>query len=96
MRRARAGKSVRYRPLAAGEPFIVISGSGAKCAAVRAGDDTIFAAPKNGFVAVAVYPQYIDLDFVSTTSCLQQTPCVPATDGQPHLIFHYRTTDLGA
>jgi hypothetical protein len=81
------------KPHGPGEPFIVVSGSGARCAAVRAADDTIFAAPKNGFVAVTVYPRYLDIDFVSTTSCQVQTPCASGTDGEAHTIFHYRIAD---
>ncbi len=83
------------KPHGPGEPFVVISGSAAKCAAVRAADDTIFAAPKNGFVAVAVYPRSIDLDFVATNTCQERTPCASGSDGQPHTIFHYRIADLG-
>jgi len=81
------------KPHGTGQPFVVISGSASLCGAVRAAEDTIFAAPKNGFVAVAVYPQAVDVDFVATTSCQEQTPCAAGADGQPHTIFHYRISD---
>ena len=78
------------KPQAAGQPFVLVSGSAAKCSPVRAEDDTLFAAPKNGFAAITVYAQYLDVDFIGTTGCSARAPCTGAADGQAHALFHYR------
>ena len=77
------------KPQAAGEPFVLVSGSAAKCSSVRAGNDTIFAAPKNGFAAISAYAQHLDIEFISTTDCRQRAPCASAADGQVHTLFRY-------
>ncbi len=81
------------RPQTAGQPFVLVSGSAAKCSPVRAGADTLFAAPKHGFAAVTAYAQHLDVDFVGTTSCSLRTPCAAAADGQAHALFHYRVAN---
>lgn len=76
-------------PRAAGLPYIAISGSAANCAPVRAGKDTIFAAPKRGFVVVTVYRERLDVDFVGTTGCAETRPCRRSSDVLPVPLFHY-------
>ncbi len=77
-------------PRAAGEPFVLISGGGAKCDLVRAAGDTIFAAPKNGFAAVTVEPEALGVEFIGTSPCDTQVPCARASGAGPHRLFRYR------
>jgi hypothetical protein len=80
------------RPRATGQPFVLVSGSAAKCSPVSTATNTIFAAPKNGFAAVTVYLQHLDVDFIGTTGCDVRTPCAASTDGVPHHLYRYRIT----
>ncbi len=77
-------------PAAAGLPHIVVSGSAANCAPVRAGSNTIFAAPKRGFVVITAYREYLDVDFIGTTSCEERAPCARSSNVRPVPLFHYR------
>lgn len=77
-------------PHAAGQPFVLISGSAAHCSAVRVAGNTIFAAPKNGFAAISIYPEHLDIEFIGTTGCDEPAPCAHSADGQPHELFRYR------
>ena len=82
-------------PSAAGLPHVVVSGSAANCSPVRARRDTIFAAPKRGFVAVSAYAEHLDVDFIGTTSCEERDPCAHSSDIHPVPLFHYRIPALG-
>lgn len=82
-------------PRAAGLPHIVVSGSAANCAPVRARKDTIFAAPKRGFVAVTAYREHLDVDFIGTTSCEEREPCARSSQPRPVQLFHYRIPASG-
>ncbi|MFQ5665021.1 MAG: metallophosphoesterase [Candidatus Binatia bacterium] len=82
-------------PDAVGEPFVLVSGSAAKCSPVRTHQDTLFAAAKNGFAVITAYPQHLDLDFVGTTGCCDRTACAPSSDGRPHRLFTYRVPAPG-
>ncbi len=77
-------------PRAAGLPYVVVSGSAANCNPVRAGKDTIFAAPKRGFVVVTAYQEHLDVDFVGTNGCEEREPCARRSEVRPVLLFHYR------
>jgi hypothetical protein len=77
-------------PRAAGQPFVLISGAGAKCDLVRAAGDTIFAAPKNGFAAVTVEAEALNVEFIGTSACDVETPCARASGAGPHRLFRYR------
>jgi hypothetical protein len=69
------------------QPYIAVSGSAAKCDDVYFGARTLFAAPKNGFVAITVLDDRLRLDFIGTTSCRERTACAGATEPSPHLLY---------
>jgi calcineurin-like phosphoesterase family protein len=78
------------KPDAEGQPYVVVSGSAANCDPVGVGPLTVFAAPKNGFVAVSVYADALLLEFVATTGCSDQEACAAATQPRPHVLFRIR------
>jgi len=72
-----------------GLPHVLISGSGAKCSPVGAASDTLFAAPKNGFAAISVYPETLQIELYGTTPCGDTTPCGPPDGAGPHLLGRF-------
>ncbi len=83
-------------PGAPGLPFGLVSGSAAKCAPVRAGDGTIFAAAKHGFAVVTAFSDHLDVDFIGTTACDVRTVCAGSTPPAPYGLFSYRISRKGA
>ncbi len=81
-------------PRKAGLPHVVVSGSAANCDAVRARKDTIFAAPKRGFVSVSAYHDYLEIEFIGTTGCEEHEPCGRSSTVHPVSLFHYRLAAL--
>lgn len=80
------------RPETEAQPFVLVSGSAAKCAPARRAEDTIFTAAKYGFAVITAYASHLDVEFFGTTACAVQAPCAPAVDARPHRLFRYRLT----
>lgn len=70
----------RARP---GQPLTVISGTGARCEKITRGENQIFGASKNGFVAVSISPSRLGVEVIGTTGCDRAPSCArPETVGR--------------
>lgn len=76
-------------PRGAGLPYVLVSGSAAKCSPVGTAADTRFAAAKNGFAVVGVYADAVEVEFYGTTPCTDATACPPPDGTGPHLLARF-------